>query len=102
MALEVGVERLEHHALAGGDGPQGGEFGRVEPTAVLDTLGVDPDYRNQGVGRALLSQLFMNLTTLRVEGVRTEISWADQNLVPFLERCGFRPSQRLCLELATK
>jgi ribosomal protein S18 acetylase RimI-like enzyme len=79
-----------------------GEFGRVEPTAVLDTLGVDPDYRNQGVGRALLSQLFMNLTTLRVEGVRTEISWADQNLVPFLERCGFRPSQRLCLELATK
>ena len=79
-----------------------GEFGRVEPTAVLDTIGVDPDFRNQGIGRALLSQLFMNLMTLRVEGVRTEIGWADQPLVTFLERCGFRPSQRLCLELATK
>ncbi len=79
-----------------------GEFGRVEPTAVLDTLGVDPDYRNQGVGRALLSQLFMNLTTLRVEGVRTEVGWSDRELGSFLERCGFRPSQRLCLELPTK
>ena len=30
-----------------------GEFGRVETTAVIDTIGVDPDYRNKGVGRAL-------------------------------------------------
>jgi len=79
-----------------------GEFGRFEPAAVLDTIGVDPDYRDRGIGRALLSQLFMNLMTLRVEGVRTEIGWADQSLVGFLERCGFRPSQRVCLELATK
>lgn len=79
-----------------------GEFGRVEPTAVLDTIGVDPNYRDQGIGRALLSQLFMNLMTLRVEGVRTEIGWSDQKLVTFLEHCGFHPSQRLCLELAIK
>jgi GNAT superfamily N-acetyltransferase len=79
-----------------------GEFGRVESTAVLDTIGVDPDCRGQGVGRALLSQLLMNLMTLRVESVRTELGWADQELITFMERCGFRPSQRLCLELATK
>ena len=46
-----------------------GEFGRVETTAVIDTIGVDPDYRNKGVGRALLSQLLVNLGTLRVEKV---------------------------------
>ena len=79
-----------------------GEFGRVEPIAVLDTIGVDPDFRNQGIGRALLSQLFMNLVTLRIEGVRTVVGWSDQRLITFLERCGFHPSQRLCLELATK
>ncbi len=79
-----------------------GEFGRIDSTAVLDTIGVDPDYRNQGIGRALLSQLFINLMTLRVDGVRTEIGWADQSLGGILERCGYRPSQRLCLELATK
>ena len=79
-----------------------GEFGHVQPTAVLDTIGVDPVARGQGVGRALLSQLFMNLMTLRVESVRTELGWSDQELVTFMERCGVRPSQRLCLELATK
>lgn len=72
-----------------------GEFGRVEPTAVLDTVGVDPDYRDQGIGRALLSQLLINLVTLRVERLRTEIDWREGELLAFLERCGFRPSQIL-------
>jgi ribosomal protein S18 acetylase RimI-like enzyme len=73
-----------------------GEFGRFEPTAVLDTIGVDPDCRSQGVGRALLSQLLVNLSTLRIERVRTEIDWRDRELMGFLEHCGFLPSQELC------
>jgi ribosomal protein S18 acetylase RimI-like enzyme len=75
-----------------------GEFGRFEPTAVLDTIGIDPDYRDQGIGRALLSQLLVNLMTLRVERVRTEIDWRDRDLLAFLDRCGFRPAQQLCLQ----
>jgi len=75
-----------------------GEFGRVDPVAVIDTIGVDPDYRNQGVGRALLSQLLVNLATLRVERVRTELAWDDRDLLTFLDSCGFRPSQRLCFD----
>ncbi|HWP25462.1 MAG TPA: GNAT family N-acetyltransferase [Xanthobacteraceae bacterium] len=75
-----------------------GEFGRVAPTAVMDTLGVDPDFRNQGVGRALLSQLLANLQTLRVERIRTEVDWHNHALLAFLDRCGFYPSQQLCLD----
>jgi ribosomal protein S18 acetylase RimI-like enzyme len=75
-----------------------GEFGRVEPTAVLDTIGVDPDFRQQGIGRALLSQLLVNLGTLRVERIRTEIDWSDLDLLAFLGSCGFGPAQRLCLD----
>jgi ribosomal protein S18 acetylase RimI-like enzyme len=75
-----------------------GEFGRMEPTAVMDTIGVDPDYRGQGIGRALLSQLLVNLGTLRVERVRTEIDWRGRELLAFLDGCGFRPAQRLCLD----
>jgi ribosomal protein S18 acetylase RimI-like enzyme len=75
-----------------------GEFGRLEPTAVMDTIGVDPDYGDQGVGRALLSQLLINLMTLRVEQIRTEIDWHDRELLGFLDHCGFHPSQQLCFE----
>lgn len=77
-----------------------GEFGRLEPTAVLDTIGVDLACRNKGVGRALLSQLLINLMTLRVECIRTELEWHDHELLTFLDRCGFHTSQRLCLEHA--
>jgi ribosomal protein S18 acetylase RimI-like enzyme len=75
-----------------------GEFGRFEPTAVLDTIGVDPDCRSQGIGRALLSQLLVNLSTLRIERVRTEIEWRDHELMGFLEHCGFLSSQELCFD----
>lgn len=77
-----------------------GEFGRVEPTAVMDTIGVDPDYRSKGVGRALLSQLLVNLMTLRVERIRTELDWRDRALQGFLDRCGFHPSQELGFDRA--
>lgn len=75
-----------------------GEFGRVESIAVLDTIGVDPDYRYRGVGRALMSQLLINLMTLRVEQIRTELGWLDRDLLGFFARCGFAPAPRLCLE----
>lgn len=75
-----------------------GEFGRIEPTAVMDTIGVDPDYLHFGIGRALLSQQLLNLMTLRVEYIRTEIDWRERDLLAFLDHCGFRPSQQLCFE----
>jgi GNAT superfamily N-acetyltransferase len=75
-----------------------GEFGRLEPTAVLDTIGVDPDYRDMGIGRALLSQLLINLMTLRVENIRTELDWRERDLLAFLDHCGFSPAQQLCFE----
>jgi len=75
-----------------------GEFGRMQSTAVLDTIGVDPDYRDQGIGRALLSQLLVNLMTLRVEHIRTEVDWHDKDLLAFLGHCGFHPAQQLCFD----
>ena len=72
-----------------------GEFGRVESTAVVDTIGVDPQYAGRGVGRALLSQLLSNLSSLRVERVLTEVAWGDTDLLGYLAGCGFAPSSRL-------
>jgi len=79
-----------------------GEFGRAEPEAVIDTIGVDPDYRRHHVGSALMSQLMANLRTLRVERVRTEVNWNDFSLLAYLDRAGFLPAQRIVLHRPVK
>lgn len=72
-----------------------GEFGHTEPEAVMDTIGVDPGYAHHHVGHALVSQLLANLGALRAETVRTVVDWDHLELLAFLARCGFEPSQRL-------
>lgn len=76
-----------------------GEFGNVEPVAVLDTLGVHPDTRGVGIGQALMEQLVLNLAGLGVPTLRTEVAWEDTQLLGFFQRQRFRPAPRLCLEL---
>ena len=77
-----------------------GEFGRTASEAVIDILGVEKAFRSQNVGHALLSQLLVNLATLQVESVRSEVEWNNFGLLGFLESCGFRPSQRLALSVS--
>ncbi len=72
-----------------------GDFGRAEPVAVLDTLGVDPGFARRGIGAALLSQLFMNLAALGIDAVETTVAREDFGLLGFLYRAGFGPSPRL-------
>jgi GNAT superfamily N-acetyltransferase len=72
-----------------------GDFGRTEPVAVIDTIGVDPGYAHRGIGHALLSQLFANLGALHIERVETNVSPRDLGLLGFLYDVGFAPSQRL-------
>lgn len=72
-----------------------GDYGRSEPVAVLDTLGVYPDHSKQGIGHALLSQLFSNLDGLGVERVETIVANKDFQLLRFFYNVGLKPSQRL-------
>jgi GNAT superfamily N-acetyltransferase len=72
-----------------------GDFGRNEPVAILDTIGVDPDYAHGGLGHALLSQLLVNLEGLRVERIETVTARENFGLLGFLYDVGFEPSQHL-------
>lgn len=72
-----------------------GDFGRTEPVAVIDTLGVAPEYAHQGVGHALLQQLFLNLDALRIERVETVVEARALELLGFFYGAGFAPAQRL-------
>jgi GNAT superfamily N-acetyltransferase len=77
-----------------------GEFGRTEPIAVLDTIGVDPAHGRRGVGRALVEQLLRNVAGLRAERVVTEVAWSDLPLLGLFARTGFRHAQRLAFDKA--
>ena len=72
-----------------------GEFDRIEPAAVLDSIAVDPGYTHHLVGTALLSQLLANLATLRIEVIRSEADAEHFDVLQFLQRNGFTTSQRL-------
>ena len=72
-----------------------GGFGRTEPVAVIDTIGVDPGFTGAGIGGALLSQLFVNLEALRVERVETVVVRDNFELLAFFYGAGFASSQRL-------
>ena len=74
-----------------------GEFGNVEKTAEIDTIGVHPAYGGAGIGHALLSRLFLHLSTLKVESVQVQVSQESFELHRFLSAHGFRQSQRLVL-----
>ncbi len=76
-----------------------GEFGVVEPAAVLDVIGVDPDYRGRRVAAAMIDQLRTNLVGLGIRRLQTEVRWDNPELLTFFEREGFRLAQRVCLDL---
>ncbi len=72
-----------------------GEFGRLEPAAVIDSLGIDPGQACHHIGSALIGQLTANLRTLRCETVHTAVEWSQSDLLAFFQATGFAPSQLL-------
>lgn len=75
-----------------------GEFGRPEPTAVVDSIGVHAEFTGQNVGGKLMSEFIRHARLLDIERIRTEVAWDDIVLVGFLSHFGFGPSGRLVLE----
>jgi ribosomal protein S18 acetylase RimI-like enzyme len=72
-----------------------GDFGRTAPTAVLDTIGVDPEYAHRGIGHVLVAELALNCAALCIERLETVVAPRDLALLGFLVDVGFAPSQRL-------
>jgi GNAT superfamily N-acetyltransferase len=76
-----------------------GEFGVMEPAAVLDVLGVHPDYRGRHAAAALVDQLRTNLLGLGIVRLQTEVQWGSPDLITFFQHEGFTLAPRLCLDL---
>jgi ribosomal protein S18 acetylase RimI-like enzyme len=70
-----------------------GEFGIPVTRAVLDAIGVLPDFRTHGVAKALFQQYCKNLSGLRVDAIDTLVEWNRFDLLGFFSALGFRPSR---------
>ncbi len=71
----------------------------MEPAAVLEVMGVHPDFQGRGCAHALLRQLTTNLLGLGVGKVSMEVAWSDSVMMGFARSEGFLPAQRICLDL---
>ncbi len=91
----------------------GWEFGIPDSVGWIDTIGVDPEYQNRGVGRALMEALIKNLKTTGrettpeeeqsditgVKTVYTLVKWNDWELLQFFHAMGFKRGEMINLEL---
>ena len=75
------------------------EFGMRERTGWVDLIGVDPAYRNRGVGHALLDRFISGGQELRgIDKVATLIDLSQAEIREFFVRCGFRHGHMVQLE----
>jgi ribosomal protein S18 acetylase RimI-like enzyme len=100
-------------ACAGGGGGGGGEVGvgdakvigflvgtieqeipiyRVREYGFLHDVWIDPPYRNEGVGRQMVSLAVERFAAMGVSQVRCDTAHANDMARRLFEACGFRPS----------
>ncbi|MBN1627688.1 MAG: GNAT family N-acetyltransferase [Deltaproteobacteria bacterium] len=70
-----------------------GQYGISQEKATLDTIGVDPDYQNMGVGEQLINEFISHLKKLGVDKINTLVDWNDYRLIHFFSAHQFSPSR---------
>jgi len=75
-----------------------GEYGIFEGAATLDTIGVDPDYQQKGIGEQLINEFLKHLKSLGVEKISTLVAWNSSDLIHFFSANQFAPSKTIYLE----
>jgi len=75
-----------------------GEFGLPEPVAIVDSIGVNPEFKGRRVGAALMAQLETNLKGMGIETIQTQVEWNHLDLLGFLHAQGFKPTPALVLQ----
>jgi len=75
-----------------------GEYGINKEKATLDTIGIDPDYQNKGIGKLLLNEFMDHLRALGVQKITTLVDENDSKLTHFFNTNQFVPSKTINLE----
>lgn len=93
-------------AIDGGGGLTGyvlariraGEYGRDEPSVVLEVINVDPAAHRHGLGRRLLAGLEDAMRRRGIRRLETEVSWKLHEMMRFVDAAGFSLAPRQILQ----
>lgn len=77
-----------------------GEFGRDEPSAALDLIGVHPGSEEHGLGRVLMQALMQAMRDKGVKRLHSQADWTEHRMLKFFGSTGFKLAPRLVLERA--
>jgi GNAT superfamily N-acetyltransferase len=66
-----------------------GEFGSKSAIAVLDDIGVTPDYRSNGIGKMILSGIERRMKNRNIRVLQTQIDWSNHSMIRFFASTGF-------------
>lgn len=70
-----------------------GEYGISQNGATIDTIGVDPQHRQQGIGKQLMSEFIAHLKELGVKRLNTLVDRNDADLIKFFQSNQFDSSK---------
>lgn len=74
-----------------------GEYG-ISKEATLDTIGVDPDYQHQGIGKQLIKEFLDHLKAIGARKISTLVDSNDSRMMHFFSANQFGPSKTINLE----
>jgi predicted N-acetyltransferase YhbS len=72
-----------------------GEYGIAREGATLDSIGVDPDCQQKGIGEQLMNEFMDHLRDLGVQKVNTLVDRSDTVLMRFFSTNQFSPSKTI-------
>ena len=80
----------------------GWEYGVPDTVALIETIGVHPDYQKKGIATSLLRRLIDNLRKIGINTVYTFVEWRSWDLLRFFAKMGFEKGEMIHLILRLK
>ncbi|WP_419657600.1 GCN5-related N-acetyltransferase [Desulfosarcina variabilis str. Montpellier] len=75
-----------------------GEYGIFKQEATLDTIGIDPDYQQRGIGKLLIKEFLNYCRRVGVKKLNTLVNLDDSKMIHFFNKNAFTPSKTVNLE----
>ncbi len=80
----------------------GWEYGVPDTVALIETIGVHPNYQKKGIATLLFRRLIDNLRKIGVKTVYTFVEWRSWDLLRFFAKMGFEKGDMVHLTFHLK